>query len=1001
MKYFKNILIVYILFNTILTTYSNEIQVRTFEELINSNPTNGDTIEILDNLTSTSTIGQNFYGLDISFQGESHSIDGNDTFGGFVLNKDSLFNNVQILNCKGQTYNNSNFAGAIYNSAGNLNITNSEFNNNYANAGGRNFAVAGAIYNLYGGTIHINTSVFENNYSYGASSYGGAVANGYGSGAVANMTISNSVFRNNYATGTGNPYGGALYNNGNIEISNTQFDNNYALGANDPYISSLGGAIYNEGTANITKSQFTNNKTIGFSEASSTGGAIYNSKDLTITNSNFFSNSAVATNDSIVVGGTIYNTGAITIENTNFSSNSATGENNTDILGGVIYSNNSLNIDNSTFSSNNIIGGENIKSSDEDTTNVAGGVIYNIGDGTISNSTISNNTIQASTGTDLKGGAIYNNSDLTITNTVLENNYANSQANADGGAIYNNTNGTITISNSTLENNKISSETNIGNGGAIYNLGNIVIESSNFKNNYGLNGQKNDIYNSNGTIIIEGDGTTNILSGIAGNGTINKNGSGNLNLGGDNENYTGNFNFENGTLNLLANSSYFNSTNTTLDNNVNFNMQNGELNNINFGDLTLNGQTNLYVDADLSSQKMDTISATSLNGSGSLFVKNIALEGVPKAQDIIIPFANSILKDSVQYTPQTIKTPIYDYQASYDSSSGDFDFVRGDFNPAILSSEVSTQLGGYLIQLETYKNIFSNLDMVMLSPVNKTKSLYYQNKFADARGNLAFSPLMIPEQKKGFWIKPYTVFENVPLRNGPKVSNVIYGSIIGGESELTEIKRNWYMLYGAYVSYNGSHQAYQGNSIYNNGGLLGINSAFYKGNFYSLWTINAGANTAEANNNFGNDNFAMLTAGIAQKSGYNFELLENKLILQPNITTSYSFINTFDYTTASGVDISTKPLNALHLEPGIKIIGNLKNYLQPYLSVSVAWNLIDHAQFQADDIYLSDLSVKPYVQYGIGIQKRWRERATGFMESMLRNGGRNGIALALGLRISL
>ena len=991
MKKFK-LLLIFCFLTLTQNSFANNIQVSSFEELINSHPTSGDTIEFLADLASTSTIGQNFYGLNISFQGDNHSIDGNDIFGGFVLNLDSLFNQVKITNCKGQIYNRSAFAGAIYNSAGILDISNSTFNSNYADAGGRNFAVAGAVYNLDGGTININSSLFENNYSYGASSYGGAVANGYNVGPTAIMNITNSIFRNNYATGTANPYGGALYNNGNIQISNTQFDGNYAQGGTDPYISTLGGAIYNEGSANITESIFSNNKTVGFSEASSTGGAIYNSNDLTITNSTFSNNAAEATDNSIVVGGAIYNTGSTKIENTQFSSNSSLGGNNTDVLGGVIYSNNSLEIDGATFSSNSAISGEN--------TNVAGGVIYSIGDSIIKNSILTDNIAKGDAGTDVKGGAIYNNSPMTIESCSIDNNTVDSKSMAEGGAIYNNTNGIITITNANIENNKIVSEVSQGNGGAIYNSGKIIIANSNFQNNSNLEGL-NDIYNDNGTISFEGSGTTNILSGISGTGTINKVDSGVLNLGGFNQNYNGIFNFESGTLNLLANSSYLNASNTNLGNNINFNMQNSQINNINFGNLTINGQTNLFVDANLSTKTMDTISASALNGTGDFFVKNLALEGVPKNEDIIIPFANSVLKNYVKYTPTTIETPIYNYKASYDSSTGDFNFIRGDFNPAILSSEVATQLGGYLIQLETYKNVFSNLDMLMIASPSRMKSFSFQNKTADTRGNLVFSPLLIPEQNNGIWIKPYTTFENVPLKNGPRVSNVIYGSLIGGESELMRLKHNWYMIYGAYISYNGSHQAYQGNSIYNNGGLLGLNTAFYKGNFFSAWTVNAGANAAEANSSLGKDNFAMLTTGIAQKTGYNFELCENKFIIQPNITTSYSFINTFNYTTGSGVNINTQPLHALHIEPGIKIIGNFKNYLQPYLSVSVAWNLIDHTKFQADDVYLSDLSIKPYVQYGIGVQKRWGERITGYIESMIRNGGRNGIAIAFGFRISI
>ena len=67
----------------------------------------------------------------------------------------------------------------------------------------------------------------------------------------------------------------------------------------------------------------------------------------------------------------------------------------------------------------------------------------------------------------------------------------------------------------------------------------------------------------------------------------------------------------------------------------------------------------------------------------------------------------------------------------------------------------------------------------------------------------------------------------------------------------------------------------------------------------------------------------------------------------------------------------------------------------------MVWNIIDHAKFQADDVYLPNLAIKPFVQYGAGVQKRWGDRVTGFAEAMIRNGGRNGIALQFGFRISI
>ena len=327
--------------------------------------------------------------------------------------------------------------------------------------------------------------------------------------------------------------------------------------------------------------------------------------------------------------------------------------------------------------------------------------------------------------------------------------------------------------------------------------------------------------------------------------------------------------------------------------------------------------------------------------------------------------------------------------------------ARGGFNSSVFVPAVSAQLAGYLNQIDTYKRVFSNLDMVMITPPGVVAGFDSRNKSANSLGQFAFSPLTMPEEHRGIWFKPYSTFENVPLRGGPNVSNVSYGTILGGESELIKLRKGWYYLYGGYVSYNGSHQTFDGNGIYNNGGLAGIDAVFYKRGFFTAWTVNAGANSAEASTRFGNQDFVMFNTGIAEKTGYNFELLDRKLILQPSFLMSYSFINTFNYTTDYNVSINADPIHAIHIEPQIKIIGNFKNYLQPYISVSMVWNILDSSRFQANDVYIPSLSVKPFVEYGVGVQKRWGERLTGFVEGMIRNGGRNGIALQLGFRISL
>ena len=499
---FKKIILIAALLTA--PVWADDIQIYSFDELINSNPSSGDILNIRNNLTSDESINNSFMNLDLTFEGNNYSINGRNSFSGFIFNQDTQFNTIRMLNCRGQRYSASSFAGAIFNNAGELNVSNSAFIDNFVDSAGLNFGVAGAIYNLNDGEVNIDSTLFSGNHTNGASSYGGALANGYQSN-TATMTINNSVFDNNYSSGSAIPYGGAIYNSGNIEIKNTLFNNNYAQGED----------------------------------------------------------------------------------------------------GSFIY----------------------------------GGTIYNIGNMNIDNSSINNSSVRGDDYSYAFGGAIFNNAALNINNTTISNNTADSDFYANGGAIYNNIDGVTTISNSTIENNRVSGNVQIGEGGGIYNGGKLYIDNSTFQNNFDKSGEKNDIYNAqNAEIEFNSGGTTSILSGISGLGTITKKDSGILNLGGINNNYTGNFNFEGGTVNLLADTTYFNAQNTSFSNGVNFNTQNGVIDNINFGNLNVSGTANIYPDVNLNTNTMDTISASSYSG-GNLFVPNLAIEGVPKAPNISIPFA--------------------------------------------------------------------------------------------------------------------------------------------------------------------------------------------------------------------------------------------------------------------------------------------------------------------------------------------------------------------------
>ena len=110
----------------------------------------------------------------------------------------------------------------------------------------------------------------------------------------------------------------------------------------------------------------------------------------------------------------------------------------------------------------------------------------------------------------------------------------------------------------------------------------------------------------------------------------------------------------------------------------------------------------------------------------------------------------------------------------------------------------------------------------------------------------------------------------------------------------------------------------------------------------------------------------------------------------------YSFINTFDYTNSAGVRITSDPIHSIHIEPGIRFIANLDNGWRPYLGVSMIWNLLNESHFKADGIRLPETSIKPYVKYGVGLQKSWNERTSSYVQAYVTNGGRDGVGLQAG-----
>ena len=791
-------------------------------------------------------------------------------------------------------------------------------------------------------------------------------------------------------------------------------------------------------TITIDNVNFTNN-----TSTSGNGGAINNTKsnppapaegeEPTSTVGFNISNGEMSGNKaSAGVGGAIYTNDEMNITDINFSNNSdKNGKND-------IYADSSAVVN---LLSTDEINGMNISSG------LAGnGTINKFGSGNLSLSGKNNlfsgnlnmtegdlNYTQTDSGDSFIGGTtnLYDNAltlDISKSNTTAGNFTGDKDSTITKTGGYN-----LTISG---DNSGFTGTTNIDEGGLVFTANSAndkffggdtnISEDGTLSVNANTNTTLSNL-NNEGKININ-TGSTTYLEKIASSGTVTKDGRGSLVMTGDNKDFTGNLNINSGTFAMAAGAAIGDISYGSFAENTALNLQNSSKDNysaksledVYFEEINLDGIANFDLDVDLKNQIADKIGAGKVTGNGQFLIDQQSLNVISDTllQNSKVEIAYGDITDNILLdgASLTVMGPIQKYTVAYEEeladplnpnsiNRGNLIFTRqgggtpdiGQVNMSAMASSVASQVGGYLTQLDTLHAGFFHMDRYSKYP--------YMLRMAAEKSNVnaitetpAYNSSSLPETSSAMWVKPYTTFEQVSLKGGIDVSNVSYGAVYGGDTDLVDLGHGFKGVLSMFLGYNGAHMSYNGISMNQQGGALGATGTLYKGNFFTGLTVSTGASAGEAYTSFGTDNFSMLTAGIASKTGYNWEIKEGKLIVQPTLFLGYTFVNTFDYTNAAGVRMDSDPLHAIQIVPGVKLIGNLKNGWQPYLGVNMVWSIMDKTYVMANDVRLPQLSVKPYVEYGVGVQKSWGERFTAFFQTMLRNGGRTGVALTAGFR---
>lgn len=421
------------------------------------------------------------------------------------------------------------------------------------------------------------------------------------------------------------------------------------------------------------------------------------------------------------------------------------------------------------------------------------------------------------------------------------------------------------------------------------------------------------------------------------------------------------------------------------------------------GDYTVAGDNLFYMDFDPATGAYDRVhvggAITGADGATITVNSNLVNKGdVANGYQVYDVFQGNNGVSGVSFGLQgetAYSTALANYQME-SLGSGKYAFRRTGYTPTALVNPVAVQLGGFLTQVQTYDTAFDNLDMVMMLPM----TAYGPNRYAvEDEEAMVYSPLFIPELEKGVWFRPFANFENVDMHQvGGKIDSQTYGALVGGDTALKDLGNGYQGMMSAYVGYTGAHQDLDGVSNYQNGGVVGVTGAIYKNGFFSGLTISANASGNSASTPYGSNDFFMLSAGAASKTGYNWELANGRFIIQPSWLMSYTFANVFDPNDIAGMKVDSSALHAVQLAPGLKFIGNFSNGWQPYLTVDYRFNICDNADYKVGVVDLPDARVKSYIEYGLGMQKRWGDRFTGYGQFLGRGIGRNGVGLNLGMR---
>lgn len=336
-------------------------------------------------------------------------------------------------------------------------------------------------------------------------------------------------------------------------------------------------------------------------------------------------------------------------------------------------------------------------------------------------------------------------------------------------------------------------------------------------------------------------------------------------------------------------------------------------------DMIVEGKNNLSIDIDGRNKVGDAFIINNLtsNTNGTLNVADfnfIGLAPIDRQFKIRVFDANSI-NDKVNFTStdKEIFTPIGYYNLQ-SAGGGWYTSNMTRYNPQVFRGQVAT--------LASFNNQLMIDDMLLNHVTLDSERLLAQSKNANIYASTLpqFAPYQYKKEDGGLWYKSYVNFENLSLTQGLKVGNNSYGSLVGADFPVIKLKHGWRLMPTAYIGYNGAHQTFNGVGMYQNGGQGGLMGTFMKDNFIGSVVAYGGGYNNEMSVAGNTDRAGNWFAGTAAKLAYNFHPTKH-FTIQPTAFMSYNIFGRQNWGTDFGsMSMNSGLLNGINVAPGMNFI---------------------------------------------------------------------------------